>query len=240
MRRLILLFASCLILTSCFHKGIHPEDPYESFNRKVFRFNMVFDKFLMRPVAVCYKTVIPSPIRTGLSNVYANIYLIPATGNELLQGNWRQASDSAGRFVVNTTLGLGGILDVATQYHLPAVPNDLGITFAKWGDKKSPYVVLPFLGPSTIRDGMGTVIEYSFLTPFPFVPQDIILNSFLGVRYIDLRVQFLETDKLLAMSLDPYAFMRDAYLARRHYLITGETSKEATPEYVEEENPLIS
>ncbi|MDP1602389.1 MAG: VacJ family lipoprotein [Legionella sp.] len=214
--------ASAVLLVSCMHKGPNPDDPYESVNRKIHKFNMALDATMLKPPARLYKAIIPAGVRASVNNFYNNIYLIPTVANDLLQAEWRHASDDAGRFVVNSTIGLGGLLDVATNYNLPLHPNDLGVTFAKWGDKKSPYIVIPFLGPSTIRDGMGMLFEYTFLTPYPYIRNDAVLNSLIVLRYIDLRSQFLENDKFLAEALDQYTFIRDAYLQHRTYLITGQ------------------
>lgn len=214
--------ASSIILTSCAHRGTNPEDPYEPINRKIHAFNTAFDATLLKPAAKLYKTVIPAGIRTGINHFYTNIYLIPTIGNDLLQKKWRYASDDAGRFFINSTIGIGGIFDVATRSNLPLHRNDLGLTFAQWGDKKSPYIVIPFLGPSTIRDGMAITFEYVAMTPYPWIRNDTVLNTLIGVRYVDLRSQYLETDRFIDEALDKYSFIRDAYLQNRHYLITGE------------------
>lgn len=229
--------ASSILLVSCAHKGMNPDDPYEPINRKIHSFNMVFDKIILKPPARLFKAVVPRPVRRSINNFYDNIYLIPTVANDLLQGQWRAASDDAGRFVINSTLGVGGLFDVATNYHLPLHKNDLGLTFAKWGDKKSPYIVIPFLGPSTIRDGMAAVFEYTLLTPYPYISDDAVLYGLLGLRYIDLRSQFLETERLFDEALDKYSFLRDAYLQNRHYQIYGEAAADNTGEslYVDED-----
>jgi len=219
---------SSLMLTACIHNGPNPDDPYESVNRRIHRFNTVFDNILLKPPAKLYKAVLPAAVRASINNFYDNINLIPTVANDILQWDWHNASNDAGRFVINSSIGLAGIFDVAKQYNLPMHRNDLGLTFARWGDKKSPYIVIPLLGPSTIRDGMGMMFEYTFLTPYPYIRNDAVLYSLLGVRYIDLRSQFLDTDRYIAEALDPYTFIRDAYLQHRNFMINGEVADNAT------------
>jgi phospholipid-binding lipoprotein MlaA len=221
--------ASSVLLVSCMHKGTNPDDPYEPINREIHKFNMALDATMLKPPAKFYKAVIPAGVRASINNFYNNIYMIPTVANDLLQAQWRHASDDAGRFVVNSTIGLGGLLDVASKYNLPLHRNDLGLTFARWGDKKSPYIVIPFLGPSTIRDGMGMLFEFTVMTPYPYINNDVVLNSLIGLRYVDLRSQFLETDRFLDEALDKYTFIRDAYLQNRNYLITGEEQSGNSP-----------
>jgi phospholipid-binding lipoprotein MlaA len=224
MRLIITLtaIASSLFLSSCVTKGTNPDDPYESLNRKTHKFNMAFDSVLLRPAAKVYKTVLPSPIRAGINNVYNNVNMLPTVANDLLQAEGNYAIKDTWRFIVNSTFGIGGIIDVASTFSLPPHSNDIGLTFAKWGDKKSPYIVIPLLGPSTIRDGMGMIYDYTFFTPYPYIRSNYVLYGLLGLRYVDLRAQMLDTDKLLDEGLDKYTFIRDAYLQHRNYLITGE------------------
>lgn len=214
--------ASAVLLSACAHKGTNPDDPYEAVNRKIHRFNTVFDNIFLRPPARLYKAVLPGAVRASVNNFYDNINLIPTVASDLLQRDWRHASDDAGRFVINSTIGLAGLFDIAQQYNLPMHRNDLGLTFARWGDKRSPYIVIPFLGPSTIRDGMAMMFEYTYLTPYPYIRNDAVLYSLLGVRYIDLRSQLLDTDRYINEALDKYAFIRDAYLQHRNYQINGD------------------
>jgi len=229
------IFTSSLILAGCIHKGPNPDDPYESINRNIHKFNTAFDATMLKPPARLYKWALPAAVRASINNVYDNVNMIPTVCNDLLQGDWRYAIRDTGRFAINSTLGIGGLFDVAdTHAGLPPRSNDLGITFAKWGDKKSPYIVIPFLGPSTIRDGMGMMFEYTFLTPYPYINNDAVIYGLLGLRYIDLRSQLFETDRLMDEALDKYSFLRDAYLQHRNYRITG-TMPEDGNSYVEED-----
>ena len=214
--------AGGLLLSGCIAKGTDPNDPFESINRKTHAFNMVFDKYILKPPAIAYKTIIPSFVRAGINNAYNNVNMLPTVANDLLQAEGNYAIKDTWRFIINSTFGVAGIIDVASTFSLPPHSNDLGLTFAKWGDKKSPYVVIPLLGPSTIRDGMGMMFDYALFTPYPYIRSDAVLYTLLGVRYVDLRSQMLETDRFIEEALDKYAFIRDAYLQHRNFLITGE------------------
>lgn len=219
--RLIFITLTSSMLIGCIH-GPNPDDPYESINRSIYKFNTAFDTTFLKPPAKLYKAVIPAPVRASVNNFYNNIYMIPTVANDLLQGEVKFAIRDTGRFVINSTIGIGGLFDVASQHNMPMRDTNLGVTFAKWGDKHSPYIVIPFLGPSTIRDGMGLLFEYPLLTPYPYLRNDALIYSLIGLRYIDLRSQYLETEHLMDEALDKYAFMRDAYLQHRQFLITGE------------------
>lgn len=223
MRSLITLatLTSTLLLSACVTKGTNPADPYEAFNRKVYKFNEGFDAVILKPPAKVYKTVVPAKVRAAINNVYDNVNMIPTVANDLLQADGNMAIKDTWRFIINSTIGIGGIFDPASTFKLPPHSNDLGITFAKWGDKNSPYLVIPCLGPSTFRDGMGLMLNFALLTPYPYIQSDAWFYGILGLRYVDLRSQMLDTDRLMADAIDKYSFMRDAYLQHRQYLITG-------------------
>ncbi|KTD61270.1 MlaA family lipoprotein [Legionella spiritensis] len=223
-----------LLLTACVSKGSNPDDPYESLNRNIYKFNTAFDATMLKPPARLYKAVLPDPVRAGINNAYNNINMIPTVGNDLLQAQWRYAVKDTWRFIINSTFGLAGFVDVADKrFGLPPHSNDLGLTFAKWGDKKSPYLVIPLLGPSTFRDGMGMLFEYTIMTPYPYLRNDAVIYGLIGLRYVDLRAQFFDTERLMNEALDPYAFIRDAYLQNRNYRINGENDLGSL--YVEED-----
>lgn len=235
----VLTLIGSVLLCSCIHKGPNPDDPYEPINREIYKFNMAFDATMLKPVAKIYKAVLPGKIREGINNAYNNVNMIPTTANDLLQAEWGYALKDSWRFIINSTFGIAGIWDPAAKWGLPPRSNDLGITLAKWGDKKSPYIVIPFLGPSTIRDGMGMMFEYSLLTPYPYIEDQVVLYSLLGLRYVDLRSQLLDTERLMSQALDQYAFLRDAYLQHRQYQITGQQQGgELGTLYVDEEEEL--
>ena len=212
-------------------------DPWEKSNRRVHAFNKGLDRWVVKPVAVGYRTVVPKPARTAVSNAYGN-YGEPANfTNAVLQGKFAQAFRTLDRFILNTTLGVGGISDVATDMGRPREPEDFGQTLARWGVRSGPYVVLPLFGPSTLRDGL--------MTPVDFVvdPADFVRNAWLspgwgvrigvmGGRIINFRNGLIETgaDKLLADSLDDYALTRSAYLQRRRLqLFDGQLPTEEDP-----------
>ena len=219
---LFFLLSFSLIMTSCTQKGSHPDDPYESLNRKTHKFNMAFDATVVKPPAKLYKAILPPQLRSGINNVYDNVNMLPTIANDLLQGDFNYAIKDTWRFLINSTFGIAGVFDIAaSDFSLPPHSNDLGITLAKWGDKQSPYFVIPFLGPSTFRDGMSIIFDYALFTPYPYISSDKVLYSIIGLRYIDLRSQMFETDRLMGEAIDHYAFMRDAYLQHRHYVITG-------------------
>lgn len=227
-----------LLLSACTTKGSNPVDPYESLNRKIHTFNMAFDATMLKPPARLYKAVVPAPVRAGINNAYNNVNMLPTVANDLLQGEWQYAYKDTWRFIANTTIGIGGIFDVASRFSLPPRSNDLGITFAKWGNKQSPFIVIPLLGPSTIRDGMGQMFDYALFTPYPYIKSDALLYSLLGLRYIDIRSQMFDTERLISESYDQYSFIRDAYLQRRNFLITGEQA-EADALYIDDENDSV-
>lgn len=224
-----------LSLTACVTTGPNPDDPYEKINRKIYAFNATFDQYLLKPPAEAYAKIVPSRIRAGINNVYNNLNLLPTVANDILQADWNSVIKDTWRFIANSTIGIGGIFDPASTFSLPPHSNDLGITFAKWGDKHSPFIMIPFLGPSTIRDSVGLMFDYTFFTPYPYLHNNTLIYSVLALRYVDLRSQMLDTDKLINLSIDKYAFIRDAYLQHRNYLIDGE--KNPSEElYVEDEN----
>lgn len=209
------------MLTGCAHKGTNPIDPYEPFNRKVHAFNMAFDATVLRPPAKLYKKVVPGVVRKGVTNAFNNLDMFPTIANDLLQAEGKWAIRDTWRLAINSTLGVVGVFDVASRFGLPPHYNDLGITFAKWGDKKSPYIVLPFIGPSTIRDGTGWLFQFALWTPYLYIEDDAVVFSLIGLRYIDLRAQLFDLDPILNQSLDKYSFIRDSYLQHRSYMIAG-------------------
>lgn len=222
--RLIVTFATVLgslVLTGCAHKGTNPIDPYEPFNRKVHNFNMAFDATMLKPPAKLYVAVVPAVVRKGVNNAFNNLDMLPTIANDILQVKGKWAIKDSWRFVINSTLGVVGIFDVANKFGLPPHYNDLGLTFAKWGDKNSPYLVIPFIGPSTIRDGSGWLFQFALWSPYVYMNNDALAFGLIGLRYVDLRSQLFETERLMNEALDKYSFIRDAYLQHRSYLIAG-------------------
>jgi phospholipid-binding lipoprotein MlaA len=212
---------SALVLTGCAQKGLNPIDPYESFNRKVHNFNMAFDATFLKPPTKLYVAVVPGIVRKGVNNAFNNLDLLPTIANDLLQAKGIWAIKDSWRFAINSTLGVGGLFDVAVKFSLPPHYNDLGLTLAKWGDKNSPYLVLPLLGPSTFRDGTGWVFQFALWSPYVYVHNDGLAYGLIALRAIDLRSQLFDAERLMGEALDKYSFIRDAYLQHRNYLITG-------------------
>lgn len=214
----------CLVLCS-FSAWGHPSsnpDPYETINRRTHDFNMAFDATFLKPPAKLYQAILPAPVRAGINNFFTNIHLFPTIANDLLQGDWPHTVKDFWRLVVNSTFGVAGIFDVASNtFRLPPHSNDLGLTFAKWGNTSSPYIVIPFFGPSTIRDGFGILFDYSVFSPYAYLYYNTLIWSLLGVRYVDIRSQLLDQEGLMGEALDRYTFIRDAYLQHRNYLISG-------------------
>lgn len=225
--------ATTIGLTGCVHQGTNPADPYEHFNRKVHAFNVVADKAILKPAALVYTSVLPGFVRKGINNAFNNLDMVPSVANDLLQAQGKWAIKDTWRFAINSTLGVGGLFDVADKMGLPAHYNDLGLTFAKWGDKNSPYLEIPLLGPSTIRDGAGMFFQFVLWTPYVYINNDAAAYGLAGLRYIDLRAQLLSSERIMDQALDQYAFMRDAYLQHRNYQIAG-TNQDDGAMYVDD------
>jgi len=192
-------------------------DPWEGFNRTMFAFNDTLDRYFLKPVAKGYQAVMPDQLEHGFSNVFSNLKEVRNIANDLLQGKLSQAGNDTGRLVVNTTLGLAGFFDVAKHMGLPKGDGeDFGQTLAAWGVGQGAYVVLPLLGPSTVRDVGGLPIN-SFADPIGLVDHVPTRNSLWATELVGLRANLLAAESLI--SGDRYAFMRDAFLQRRNYLI---------------------
>lgn len=208
----------CLAFTAC--STVSNRDPLEGFNRGVYKFNDVADKAVFKPVAGAYKAVTPSPVRTGVNNFFSNLNTFVTTVNQVLQLKFGKAAESAGRFVINSTVGVFGFIDVASIDAVKKHDEDFGQTMAYWGVGDGAYLVLPFLGPSTTRDTSGLVVDSLAFNPIAYVQNPRSRNVLLGVKFVDKRAELLPGSDLLdEAALDPYAFMRDAYFQRRHHQI---------------------
>lgn len=214
-----LLSGSALLQGCASTPHANASDPYESFNRKMFVFNEEMDKRLLRPGAIAYKAILPDFVEKSISNVTNNVKDVWSFVNLVLQGEGAAAVEGFMRVVVNTTFGLGGLLDVASDMQLDRRSEDLGQTLAVWGAPKGPYLVLPLLGPSTVRDAIGLPADM-YVMPSTF-PADVgARNALSVVQLLSLRSGLLgATDLLSDVSLDKYSFVRDAYLQRRRNLI---------------------
>lgn len=192
------------------------KDPLEGLNRGIYKFNDTVDKAAIKPIAGAYKAVVPGAVRTGVNNFFSNLDTLVTIINDLLQLKFDKAMTDSGRFVINTTFGIAGLIDVASMDGIERRSEDFGQTLAYWGWENSTYLVLPFLGPSTVRDTGGLIVDGAFFDPINYVDHVPTRNSMLITKFIDKRSQFLPVADLLdEAALDPYAFMRDAYLQRR-------------------------
>ncbi len=209
------------------------KDPYEKFNRAMFTFNDKLDKYALKPIAKGYDKIMPRPASKGVSHFFKNLGTLPTIANDLLQGNFYQATSDSWNFLLNSTVGIGGLFDVAPSFGLSDNKEDFGLTLAKWGYLNSDYFVIPFLGPSTIRDAVARPVDY--LSSFYTYVDDVALrNSMEGLKIIDKRAQLLRfQDTYQALALDPYVLMRSAYFQRRNYLI--ERNKSLSDPYTEED-----
>ena len=190
-------------------------DPLEPLNRSVYQFNDALDRAVIKPVASTYRDVLPSPVRTGIGNFFNNVQDVWSAVNNALQLKGEAAGNSLVRFGVNSFLGLGGLLDVATEMQIERQTKDFGHTLGHWGVGAGPYLVLPLLGPSTARDTLALSVDGqgNLVSRASHVPTR---NSLTGLNLLDKRAQYLQsTDMLDQVALDPYAFVRDAYLQRR-------------------------
>lgn len=216
-KSLLIIFISMTVIgCTPIKKSDNPLDPYEASNRKAFKFNRHIDKKLLRPAAVAYDKTAPKAMKTGIKNFFDNLRMIRTMINDALQANFETGFTNLWRFTLNSTIGLGGILDVSTQLGLPYNQNDLGLTFAVWGSHKSPYQVLLFFGPSTWRDSIAMPVDYFAFSPLGYIKPFYVGFSLAVLRFIDFRAQLLGADKLLDDSFDPYIFMRNAYLQVRN------------------------
>lgn len=192
------------------------KDPWEQTNRVVFTFNDNLDEYLIRPISEVYQSVVPNVIRTGVRNVFSNVGDVYTAVNNLLQGKPKWALDDMIRVLVNTTIGLGGIFDVASDAGLEKHSEDFGQTLGRWKIPSGPYVVLPVLGSSTVRDALGNIVDIKadiFVRNIENIP---LRNSLTGLRIVDQRSRYLGTTELIeAAAFDKYSFVRDAHLQRR-------------------------
>jgi len=198
----------------------NPDDPYESFNRSMFEFNDNVDKYAFKPVAKGYNFIMPNVASKGVSNFFNNIDDIVVFFNQLLQFKLADAAATSARFVFNSTFGLFGLIDVATDMDLPKKNEDFGQTLAVWGVPSGAYVVLPFIGPRTIRDTAGLYVDWTYFDPVLNRQTAKASLLTLTVKYIDVRAGLLKASNILEDTVpDRYAFVRDAWLLRREFLI---------------------
>ena len=213
--------AAVMVMTGCAttdqSAGVH--DPLEGYNRAMYSFNDAVDTAVLKPVAKGYDAVVPDPISQGVSNFFSNLNDITVIINDLLQGKFAQAGRDTHRFVVNTTVGVGGIFDVASLSGLNKNNEDFGQTLGVWGAEPGAYIVLPFFGPRNVRDSFGLIGDI-FTDPVTYVDHDETRWALIGTRVIDTRANLLKAEKVLdEAALDEYTYVRDAYMQRRQSLV---------------------
>ena len=218
--RAMLLCAAVFLfaLGGCASTG-NPSDPLEPLNRTIYKFNDGVDNLFAKPAAEIYRGLVPEIVRTGVSNFFSNINDVIVALNGLLQGKFTQAALDVARITVNTTVGLLGTIDVATEMGLEKHNEDFGQTLGYWGLGSGPYLVLPFVGPSSVRDAVGWFVDIK-TDPKTYVDPVRDRNLLYGVNYVSRRSELLDAGRLLEVAaLDPYDFLRDAYLQRRQNLV---------------------
>jgi phospholipid-binding lipoprotein MlaA len=207
------------LLAGCASTGHRVKsDPIEPFNRGVYQFNDAIDRGALKPAAKAYVKVTPDWFRTGVGNFFTNLGTPTTIVNEVLQGKVVPAGQDTLRFLINTTLGWGGVLDVASGANLPMHEEDSGQTLGRWGVPAGPYLVLPFLGPASLRDAPARIAD-DFSRPLHWYNSDATRWGSLALNALDTRARFLPLDATLAQTYDPYAFIREAYLQRRQFQV---------------------
>ena len=198
------------------HAALPVRDPWEGFNRKMHGFNNVLDRFVFRPVAVGYDKITPDPVQWGVSRFFGNLRLPVTAVNQALQGRPSQAGQSLGRFVVNSTAGVAGVFDPAAHIGMPKRDGeDFGQTLATWGWRDSRYLVMPLLGPRTVRDTVS-IIGDSTLSPIGQIDSSGVADKLQILQMVDGRAQMLPMDQVRKDALDDYTFVRDAWAQRRN------------------------
>ena len=241
----IYLLAACMLAGCATQSNL---DPLEGVNRGIYKFNDTVDKAVAKPVAKVYKTVLPAIVQKGVNNFFNNIGMVVTAANDILQLKFDHAMEDLGRLVINTTFGVAGLIDLASKDGIERRDEDFGQTLGYWGVDDGAYLILPFFGPSTVRDTAGLAVDSSFFAPLIYLDRTNARvrarNVLLVVGLVDKRAQLLPgSDILDEVALDPYAFVRDAYLQRRHSLINdGNVSQEdlllEEPEKESEKEPV--
>jgi len=229
---------SLALLTGCASgPNADPRDPFEPFNRGMYQFNDTLDRAVIKPVATVYRDVLPSPVRTGVTNFFDNLQDAWSIANNVLQLKGEAAGNSLFRFGVNTFLGLGGVLDIASEMQIERQTEDFGQTLGYWGVGAGPYVILPLLGPSTLRDTLASSVD-AYGNFVAGVDHAATRDALTVVNLLNRRSRLLEASDILdQVALDPYTFTRDAFLQRRQNAVyDGYPPDEAEPTEPEQEN----
>ncbi|HEV8257853.1 MAG TPA: VacJ family lipoprotein [Casimicrobiaceae bacterium] len=218
-RRTALFLAGASALLAGCAAAPSRDDPFEPWNRAMYEVHQVVDGNVVKPIAEAYVKGTPEPIRTGVSNFFGNIDDLFTGINNVLEGRGDQAGDDFGRVLLNSTFGFLGVLDLASMVGINKDKKDFGITFGKWGVPQGPYFFVPLFGPTTVRDGTGTVVRF-FLSPIGHINEIPVRNSLYAIGYVDTRAQALSAESVLdTAALDRYRFLRNAYLKNRRYQV---------------------
>jgi len=220
-KQFLIVLTCAFLLSACATSGpvSDPEnDPWEHYNRSIHKFNTGFDKVLFKPLASGYRSITPEPIRQGIGNFLNNLAYPNTVFNLLLQGEFRNALTGAGRFLMNSTLGILGIFDVASEADIPLHDEDFGQTLAVWGWDSSRYFVLPIFGPSTVRDGIGR-LGNRYLDPVTYLASEENIWTPWVLDKLHVRIRLMNQEELIKSSYDPYIFIRDAWLQNREFKI---------------------
>lgn len=212
-------FGAVVLLAGC-AAAPSKDDPFEPFNRAMFGVHEAVDEAVMKPLIDVYVAAVPKLIRTGISNFFNNIDDLFSGVNSMLQGKFDQAGDQFGRVMLNTFV-MGGIFDIASDLGIERGHEDFGTTFGVWGFPQGPYLFVPIVGPTTVRDGTGMLVRL-YIGPVGFIPDVATRNILYGIGAVDLRAQSADAISMAdTASLDKYRFIRNAYLQRRAYLVNG-------------------
>lgn len=230
------------LLSACATQAAHrdPRDPWEPMNRKIFAFDLAFTRKVALPVGHTYQRVTPKVVQTGIGNFFDNLRYPVVFVNDLLQGKLKPFLSDTGRFLLNSTAGIGGLFDPASQAHLPKNDTDFGVTLGTWGAGPGPYLVLPFLGMSDVRDASGRVPDY-FLSPTFYINTTWIWLGIDGLYLLDTDSRTLIPAYNLLQSqhpFDEYAFARNAYLQQREFKIHGQSVKSQEEQELELQKSL--
>ena len=196
-------------------------DPYEKFNRSMFAFNRSLDKHVVKPIATAYNTMVPIKLQKHVGHFFNNLNLLPTIANDILQANLSQGLSDTARFCFNSTIGIFGLFDATEILHLnlPSHHQDLGLTLAKYGAHESPFIMMPLFGPKTVREVVAMPITMTTLAPLGYLDNNRVSYGLQVLEVINHRTYLLPTDKLINESLDPYIFVRNAYLQNRNHSI---------------------
>ena len=229
MMKLVSLFFRTIILSTLLLGGCAsvpveqrvPEDPWQGYNRAMFKFNAGLDKAVLKPAAKGYRWVLPDFVERGISNFFSNLGDVPNSVNNLLQGKFKAAGGDSLRFLMNSTFGIAGFFDVASSTGLEKHNEDFGQTLGVWGVPVGPYLMLPLLGPSSVRDSGGYIVDLA-MQPVTYIEDDAIRWGLRSLQVVDVRKNLLRVEKSTGLGLyDDYEQMREVYLQRRRSLIAN-------------------